>query len=116
MVFAIYNPINVDKVITGVNEEVDRLLRDGVAAAELDRAKAGFLQQRQVQRSDDMMLAAPCSRRTCTSGGPCSSRPTSSGRSSELTPDAVNAALRKYIDPKKLTVVTAGDFKKKYSG
>ena len=30
-----------------------------------------------------------------------------------LTPDAVNAALRKYIDPKRLSVVTAGDFKKK---
>jgi hypothetical protein len=25
----------------------------------------------------------------------------------------VNAALRKYIDPARLTVVTAGDFKKK---
>ena len=31
----------------------------------------------------------------------------------ELTPEAVNAALRKYIDPKRFTVVTAGDFKKK---
>ena len=36
MILAIYNPINVDKVVTGVDEEVDRLLRDGVAAAELD--------------------------------------------------------------------------------
>ena len=27
-----------------------------------------------------------------------------------LTPEAVNAALRKYIDPKRLSVVTAGDF------
>ena len=31
----------------------------------------------------------------------------------ELTPEAVNAALRKHIDPKRLSVVTAGDFKKK---
>ncbi len=31
----------------------------------------------------------------------------------ELTPEAVNAALRKSIDPERLTVVTAGDFKKK---
>ncbi len=29
-----------------------------------------------------------------------------------LTREAVNAALRKYIDPKRLSVVTAGDFKK----
>jgi zinc protease len=30
-----------------------------------------------------------------------------------LTPEQVNAALRKYIDPKKLVVVTAGDFETK---
>ena len=30
-----------------------------------------------------------------------------------LTPEAVNAALRKYIDPKRLSIVTAGDFEKK---
>ena len=31
----------------------------------------------------------------------------------ELTPDAVNAAVRKHIDPRKFSSVTAGDFKKK---
>jgi zinc protease len=31
----------------------------------------------------------------------------------ELKPETVNAATRKYIDPKRLSVVTAGDFKKK---
>jgi zinc protease len=30
-----------------------------------------------------------------------------------LRPDAVNAALRKYIDPKRISVVKAGDFKEK---
>ena len=30
-----------------------------------------------------------------------------------LKPADVNAALRKYVDPKKLSVVTAGDFAKK---
>ena len=31
----------------------------------------------------------------------------------DLTPEAVDAAFRKHIDPKRLSVVTAGDFKKK---
>ena len=31
----------------------------------------------------------------------------------KLTPEAVNAAVRKYIDPKRLSIVTAGDFQKK---
>jgi zinc protease len=29
-----------------------------------------------------------------------------------LTPDEVNAALRKWIDPSKITIVKAGDFAK----
>ena len=28
-----------------------------------------------------------------------------------LTPEQVNAAIRKYINPEKLIIVTAGDFK-----
>jgi zinc protease len=31
----------------------------------------------------------------------------------ELTPEVVNAALRKYLDPKRLSTITAGDFTKK---
>ena len=30
-----------------------------------------------------------------------------------LTPEVVNAALRKHLDPKRLSIVTAGDFAKK---
>ena len=30
----------------------------------------------------------------------------------DLTPEAVNAAFRKHLDPKRLSIVTAGDFKK----
>ena len=33
-----------------------------------------------------------------------------------LTPDQVVAALRKYVDPKKLVIVTAGDFETKATG
>jgi zinc protease len=33
-----------------------------------------------------------------------------------LTPDQVNAALRRHIDPKKLVVVAAGDFEAKPPG
>ena len=50
LILAIYNPINVNKVVAGVNEEVNRLLRDGVTAVELKAAKAGFLQQEEIER------------------------------------------------------------------
>jgi zinc protease len=31
----------------------------------------------------------------------------------DLTPDAVNSALRSYLDPSKLSIVKAGDFANK---
>ena len=58
MVLAIYNPDNVAKVVTGVDEELARLLRDGVKPDELEKAKTGYLQQQQVMRTTDAMLAA----------------------------------------------------------
>jgi zinc protease len=112
MIFAIYNPINVEKVSAGVSEEVDRLLRDGVTAAELDRSKAGYLQQQQVARSDDMGLASMLAA-DLYAGRTMQFQADLERKIRDLTPEAVNAALRKYIDPKRLTVVTAGDFKKK---
>ena len=55
LILAIYNPKNRDKVVTGVDEELERLVQGGVTAAELDRAKTGYLQQQAVhahQRHD----------------------------------------------------------------
>jgi zinc protease len=112
MVFAIYNPINVQKVKTGVDEEVARLLRDGVSVAELDRARSGLLQQQQVQRSNDRMLALLLGEDLYV-GRTMRFQAEFEQHIRDLTPEAVNAALRKYLDPGKLTVVTAGDFKKK---
>ena len=55
---AIYNPVNVAKVVSGVDEEVARILRDGVTAEELKRAKDGYLKQLEVIRTNDNMLAS----------------------------------------------------------
>jgi zinc protease len=112
MVFAIYNPKNLDKVVNGAKEEVERILRDGVGAAELDRAKVGYLQQQQVQRSNDTLLAFLLSQDLHV-GRTMLFQAELERKIRDLKPEAVNAALRKYIDPNKLSVVTAGDFEKK---
>jgi zinc protease len=112
MVFAIYNPKNLDKVVNGAKEEIERLLREGVPAAELARAKAGYLQQQQVQRSNDMLLVLLLSQDLYV-GRTMQFQADLEHKIRELKPDAVNAALRKYIDPTRLSVVTAGDFQKK---
>ena len=109
MVMAIYNPDNVAKVITGVDEELARLLRDGVNAGELEKAKAGYLQQQQVMRTTDAMLAASLADNLHL-GRTMQFQADLEQKIKNLTPDAVDAALRKHLDPKRLSVVTAGDF------
>ena len=112
MILAIYNPANLDKVVAGVDDELGRLLRDGVQPAELDRAKAGFLQQLTVQRAGDSVLALMLAENLFV-GRTMQFQAEFEQRIKDLTTDAVYTAWRKYIDSKRLSVVTAGDFKKK---
>jgi zinc protease len=112
MIVAIYNPKNRDKVVTGVQEELDRLRRDGVAPAELDRAKGGLLKQQAVARSNDGQLATMLASDLYL-GRTMEFRAELERKIAGLTAESVGAAIRKFIDPKKLSVVTAGDFQKK---
>ena len=52
-IFAICNPGNMPKVETGAAEELERWVTGGVTSEELERARAGYLQQQQVARSND---------------------------------------------------------------
>ncbi len=112
LILAIYNPKNRDKVVTGVDEELERLVRDGVTAAELDRAKTGYLQQQAVQRTNDPALAASLANDLYV-GRTMQFQADLEEKFKALTPEVVNAALRKHLDPKRLSTITAGDFTKK---
>jgi zinc protease len=112
IVNAIYNPANVAKVVSGVDEELERLLGDGVTTAELDGAKNGYLQQQQNQRTNDAAVTATLAQNLHL-GRTMQFQADLEQKIKDLTPEAVNTALRKYLDPKRFSVVTAGDFKKK---
>jgi zinc protease len=109
---AIYNPANVAKVVSDVDEELERLLRDGVTTAELDGAKNGYLQQQQNQRTDDVAVTGALAQNLHL-GRTMQFQADLEQKIKDLTPEAVNSALRKHLDPKRFAVVTAGDFKKK---
>ncbi|MFI5456408.1 MAG: M16 family metallopeptidase [Isosphaerales bacterium] len=111
MVLAIYNPTNVDKVVAGVEEELARLLKDGVTSAELDRAKTGYIQQQHTQRTNDMMLTMILAENLFV-GRTMRFQADLEEKIKALTPAVVEAALRNHLDPKQLSIVTAGDFKK----
>src|SRR5262249_776807 len=102
-------PGNIDKVERAVKEEADRLRRDGVKAEELNNAKSGYLQALKVRRSSDAGLA------TTLAGLMYRDRTIAyeaqlENRFEALTPDEVSEAFRKYFDPQKVVIVTAGDF------
>jgi zinc protease len=112
MILAIYNPANVDKVVAGVDEEFSRLVTDGVKSSELDQAKKGWIEQQSLQRTRDMPLALTLAT-DLFNGRTMQFQAELEQKIKALTPDDVNAALRKHFDPKRLSTVTAGDFKKK---
>ena len=69
LILAIYNPKNRDKVAAGVDEELTRLVQDGVTAAELDPARTGYLQQQAVQ-APAIQPSQPSLQTIFTSAGP----------------------------------------------
>lgn len=108
---AIYAPQNVAKLEAAFREEIDRMLKDGFTADEIAGAKSGWLQSRQVQRSNDGGLAGRLNSyrflgRTIMWDADLESK------ISALTPEQISAAMRKYLDPNKFVIVKAGDYAK----
>ncbi|MEX0703081.1 MAG: pitrilysin family protein [Planctomycetales bacterium] len=110
--YAIYNPANRDRVEKAMREELERLLEEGVAQAELDQGREGWLERQSVSRSDDAGLAAILESTVETRRDMGYYARLEDGVR-KLTPEEVLTAMRKHIDPRKLYVVTAGDFEKK---
>jgi zinc protease len=108
-VYAIYAPQNRARVEAAIAEELKKALDDGFSAQEVEIGKRGLLQARKVARTQDDALAGRLVSylfldRTFAWDEQLESR------IAALTPQDVLAALRKYLDPAKLSVVKAGDF------
>jgi zinc protease len=111
MAYAIYAPQNVERLEAAFKEEVARALKDGFTEDEVKAAKSGWLQARQVSRAQDNELASRLSsylylNRTLAWDDAFEKKVLA------LTPDEIVAAMRRYIDPAKITIVKAGDFSK----
>ena len=111
MAYAIYAPQNVERLEAAFKEEVARALKDGFTEEEVKAAKSGWLQSRQVSRAQDAELAARLSsylylNRTLAWDDAFEKKVLA------LTPDEIVAAMRRYIDPAKITIVKVGDFAK----
>jgi zinc protease len=106
---AIFAPQNVEKVEAAYKEELARFVKDGVTAEELKDAKAGIIERLKVSRSQDAALANKLNgylftNRTLNWDAELERK------ISSLTIEQVNAAIRKYFTPDKITIIKAGDF------
>ncbi len=111
MTYAIYAPQNVRRLETAFREEIERALRDGFTPTEIEQAKAGWLQSREVGRSQDMSLVNTLGNYLFY-GRTLAYDADLERRVAALTPDQINAAMRKYLVPGKISIVEAGDFAK----
>jgi zinc protease len=108
---AIFAPQNRKRIEAGIKEELTRAVREGFSAQEIEEGKKAVLQARRLARTQDRALAGRL-------GSYLFAKRTFAwdiefeDRIARLTPAEVNAALKRHIDPARLAVVTAGDFKK----
>ncbi len=92
-------------------EEIDRIVKDGFTPQEVEAAKSGYVQGRSQGRANDQELVSTLNARRFA-GRTMAYDENLERRIMALTPADVNAAVRKYIDPKKTVMVRAGDFAK----
>ncbi|MCC5612842.1 insulinase family protein, partial [Nostoc sp. CHAB 5834] len=111
--YAIYNPENGEKFDNAFREEVQKLIQDGVTADEVRAAKSAMLQEKQLERAQDRSLASKWAQYLTKNEGRTFAYDASYDKRLEaLTPEQVNAALKKYIDYARLSMIKAGDFEK----
>ena len=108
---AIYAPQNRPRVEAALNDEIRKAFADGFTAQEVEAGKKGLLQARQLARSNDSAVAGRLVAYLVL-GRTFAWDEDLERKISALTPEAVSDALRRRIDPGKLSFVKAGDFSK----
>ncbi len=109
--YAIYAPQNAAKIEAAFKEEISRALKDGFTEEEIKTAKSGLLQLRQVTRSQDKELAGRL-RALVNLNRTFEWDAGFEKKIEALTAEQITSAMRKYLDPTKLSIIKAGDFAK----
>jgi zinc protease len=109
LVFAICAPQNTVKVETDVKEEIARALSADFTPTEIAAAKSGLLEARKVAHASDGELAADLARHLYL-GRDFTWDTAFEQRIESATPEEIEAALRRFVDPAHLATIRAGDF------
>ncbi len=107
---AITNPLNIDAVEAAALEELTRFLADGPTDKEVADAKNAWLEQQKVSRaSDGSIVGQMVSNLNLDRTFEFTAK--REARVAQLTAADIHAAFKKHLDPAKLAIVRAGDFK-----
>jgi zinc protease len=106
-----FAPQNRERLERAVREELGRAVREGFSAAEVEGGKKSVLDARRLARTQDRAVAGRLGQYLYV-GRTFAWDIDLEAKVAALTPAQVNAALRKHIDPARLSVVVAGDLKK----
>ena len=108
---AIAAPQNMAKVEADFNDELAKALKDGFTDDEVAKAKKMWLDDRALGRSEEGSLANLLDQRERW-GRTMLWDAKLEAQVSALTTQQINDAFRKHVDPKDVSIVKGGDFKK----
>ena len=110
-VHSIYAPQNRARIEAAIREELERELREGFDAKEVEAGKQGVLQARRLSRTQDRALAERLAAYLFV-GRTFAWDVELESRIAALSADELNAALRRHLDAARLSLIFAGDFGK----
>jgi zinc protease len=108
---AIAAPQNMAKVEADFNDELARALKDGFTADEVEKAKKSWLDDQAVGRTEEGSIGALLSSRERW-GRTLLWDAKLEAAVAALTPEQVNAAFKRHVDPAAISIAKGGDFKK----
>ncbi len=110
--YAFAAPQNVERVIKGFNEELQRVLNDGFTSEEIDAAKSGILQRNKLSRSEDGSLVSALTRNLLYDRDILRGKQLEEKLAS-LSAEDVHTVMKKYLRIEDFTIITAYDKSKK---
>ena len=107
--YAIFAPENGDKVLAAFREELAKALESGFTSEEVEAAKRGYLDGAQNGRSSDGGVAGALVDNLIL-GRTMEFVQAQEAAIAALSPEDILAAMRRHIDPARISVFRAGDF------